>query len=384
MTYRELLALYKKGELAEPEAAKVRSDIERQEAIAEYLCDAEEIFDIELPEDFSQSESEDFAKTINRSIKRAFRKLGIIVLVLALIMVLFVQFALPNIVSSFYYNPGKIVGTKEYRITNQMELDMAVYTSLMLPGYYRDMVSVTDRGYGNYDINIAQSVSFNNRFSDVSGKIEKGQLTLYNNNVLRRPPSNIFTWYDIRSEQRDSFITDQPLSDFLNRSEYGDNAMNPASKYVVFVTLNQQMDYEDFIAWSKKEEIPGLFWCTPCTSESGYPQNLGFYYDFMYGVDMPWDKETYPDLFLDIGTDKDIDKERTMLSHFTSQLRYLAAQEDFCEMISLTPGELNDAADYVEENGLRIYGFATLVNKEQAERIEKSENVFRISAQELI
>ena len=342
MTYRELLALYKKGELAEPEAAKVRSDIERQEAIAEYLCDAEEIFDIELPEDFSQSESEDFAKTINRSIKRAFRKLGIIVLVLALIMVLFVQFALPNIVSSFYYNPGKIVGTKEYRITNQMELNMAVYTSLMLPGYYRDMVSVTDRGYGNYDINIAQSVSFNNRFSDVSGKIEKGQ------------------------------------------SEYGDNAMNPASKYVVFVTLNQQMDYEDFIAWSEKEGIPGLFWCTPCTSESGYPQNLGFYYDFMYGVDMPWDKETYPDLFLDIGTDKDIDKEHTMLSHFTSQLRYLAAQEDFCEMISLTPGELSDAADYVEENGLRIYGFATLVNKEQAERIEKSENVFRISAQELI
>ncbi len=386
MTYRELLKLYKKGTLAENDAAKVRSDIERQEAISEYLLEAEEVFDIDFPEDFAKdaavTDSENFAKAINRSIAKAFRKLAVTVLILALIMVLFIQFALPEIVSLFYYNPDKILAEGEYRTTKQIELDMAVYTSLMLPGYYRDTVSVTDKGYGNYDINIAQSVSYNNRFSDVSGKIEKGKMTLYNNNVLRRPPSNIFTWYDIRSEQRDSFITDRPLSDFLNRSEYGDNAMNPASKYVVFVTLNQQMDYEDFIAWSEKEGIPGLLWCTPCTGESGYPQNLGFYYDFMYGVDMPWDKETYPDLFLE--TDKDIDKESTMVSHFTCQLRYLAAQKDFCEMIPVTPDELSDAADYVEENGLRIYGFATLVNKEQAERIEKSENVFRISAQELI
>lgn len=382
MTYRELLALYKKGELAEQEAAKVRSDIERQEAITEYLCDAEEIFDIELPEDFSQKEPEDFAKTINRSIRRAFRKLGIIVLVLALIMVLFVQFALPDIVSAFYYNPGKIIGEGEYRITKQIELDTAVYTSLMMPGYYRDIISVTDRGYGSYDINIAQSVSYNGRFSDLSGKIEKGQMTLYNNNILRRPPANIFAWYDIGSENRNSYVTDRPLSDFLNASDYGDSPMNPADKYVVFVTLNQQMPYEDFIQWTEKEGIPGLFWCAPFTRDIGSPQNIGFYYDFQYGVDMPWDKKSYPNLFLD--TDKDVDKESTMVSHFTSQLRYLASQEDFCEMVMLNPEELTTAADYVEKNGLRIYGFATLVNKEQAEQIAKSDQVFRISAEELI
>lgn len=386
MKYRELLELYKKGQLAQQEAEKIRTDIERQEAITDYLLEAEDTFDINLPEDFSQgaapADSADFAKTINRSIRKAFQKLAVTVLVLALIMILFVQFALPQIVSSFYYDPGKIIDEGEYRTTKQIELDMAVYSSLMLPGYYRDIVNVTCRGFGNYDINISQSVSFNGKFSDVSGKIEKGRLTLYNNNILRRPPANIFAWYDIRTEKRDSYVTDQPLSDFLDASDYGDSSMNPADTYLVFVTLNQQMPYEDFITWTKKEGIPGVLWCAPCTQDFGYPQNLGFYYDFMYGTNMAWDQEAYPNLFFD--TDKGIDKERTMQSHFTSQLRYLASREDFCEMLELFPEELNDAADYVEKNGLRIYGFVTMVKKEQAEYIQKSEQVFRISAEELI
>ena len=388
MRYRELLELYKKGELTEQEAEKVRTDIERQEAITDYLLEVEEVFDLSLSEDFLKertlSDSEDFVKVINRSIRKAFRKLGVIILVMALIMILFIQFALPQIVSLFYYNPGKIIGEEEYRTTKQIELDMAIYTSLMLPGYYRDVVNVTDRGYGNYDINIAQSVSYNGRFSDISGKIEKGRLTLYNNNVLRRPHMNIFGCSEILSETRDSYVTDQPLSELTDPVDYLTVSMNPADKYVVFVTLNRQMPYEDFIAWTKKEEIPGLLWCAPCTRASGPPQNLGFYYDFLYGAAMGWDRDAYPNLFFDTDKGIDIDKESTVRSHFTSQLRYLASREAFCKMLEIYPEELSAAADYVEENGLRIYGFVTLVNKEQAEQIEKSNEVFQISAEELI
>ena len=37
MTYRELLALYEKGELPEEMRAKLEADIEKQDAISEYL-----------------------------------------------------------------------------------------------------------------------------------------------------------------------------------------------------------------------------------------------------------------------------------------------------------------------------------------------------------
>ena len=43
MTYRELIKMYKEGSLNEEQTAKVEKDIERQEAISEYLFDEGEI-----------------------------------------------------------------------------------------------------------------------------------------------------------------------------------------------------------------------------------------------------------------------------------------------------------------------------------------------------
>ena len=47
MTYRELIVLYKNGKLDEAQKKQVEADIERQEAISEYLFDAEEIPELE-------------------------------------------------------------------------------------------------------------------------------------------------------------------------------------------------------------------------------------------------------------------------------------------------------------------------------------------------
>ena len=43
MTYRELLELYKTGELELEQRKKVEKDIERQEAISDYLYEQEDI-----------------------------------------------------------------------------------------------------------------------------------------------------------------------------------------------------------------------------------------------------------------------------------------------------------------------------------------------------
>ena len=91
---------------------------------------------------------------MNRAIRRAFLRMGAAVCAVTLVIVL-----LPGVVSQFYYDPGKIVGQDSYGgTTNQMSLDMAVYTELALPGTYRNNVQVEDRGYGNYDISIYQNV----------------------------------------------------------------------------------------------------------------------------------------------------------------------------------------------------------------------------------
>ena len=127
MTYRELLELYKAGELELEQRKRIEKDIEKQEAISDYLYEQEGIpslEDIFAEEDRNSSvfaerrqtgkekaeadaqeqkargqrgknrrsiQEEDidteFITMINRSIRRAFRRLGLTVLALALSLI---------------------------------------------------------------------------------------------------------------------------------------------------------------------------------------------------------------------------------------------------------------------------------------------------------
>ena len=186
MTYHELITLYRTGKLSEEQKAQVEADIERQEAISEYLFETEEIPGVEAligegagtGENYSLQETEDmeerFVKMIRRSIRKAFVKMGICVGAVLLLAVLFIIFCLPGIVDQFYYNPGEVVAEGEYSRTNRMSLDMGVYTELFLPGKYRNHVVVDSNGYGEYDINIIQNASITGTFNNVAGKVEKG------------------------------------------------------------------------------------------------------------------------------------------------------------------------------------------------------------------
>ena len=410
MKYRKLLELYKAGQLTEAQSRTIEKKKKKQEAISEYLAEAEEALEIELPEISEDSSAADFAKEIQRSIRKAFLKLGIVILSLTLIITLFIQFALPDIVSSFYYQPDQIIGKTEFSETNRISSDIAVYTELAIPGYQRDTVRVTDRGYGNYDITINQTSTLTNRFSDLSGKIEKGKLTLYSNSFLRPPAVNTFGWFDAnRTDESSKFSAKKKLSEILpaadvknDRSISRDEVskMNSGDLYLAYITLDRQMPYEDFIRWTTEHiSYTGNLWCAPRTSGSDYPANLGFYYNPSSSQDLSWDHKAYPNLFTwDTGsdmTDTDVDALRDkmgtedfMKTHFTSMLRYIADNDEFRGLLDSASLEIstdcNQAAECVEKNGLLIYGFAAVVKKEDAQRILKADNTYSISVTELV
>lgn len=191
MTYRELIAGYRKGTLGEEERRLVEQEIEKQEAISDYLFENGEIPELETALGEGRESEGDFVEVVNRSIRRAFWKLGMITLGAAVVLMLFLQFGLPRIVSVFYYNPAKMTGEEQ----NQMTLDMAVYSDMMLPCGQRMFVDADFNGYGRYDIRIPQSLSYNRNFTDVSGEIVRGKLKLYDTNILKRPTDNCFAWF---------------------------------------------------------------------------------------------------------------------------------------------------------------------------------------------
>ena len=72
MNYRELLQKYKAGELPEEQRKQVRQDIEKQDAISEYLFDNEEMeFEEQVEQDGGQT-TESTWKCAERRTKRQY------------------------------------------------------------------------------------------------------------------------------------------------------------------------------------------------------------------------------------------------------------------------------------------------------------------------
>lgn len=455
--YDKLLELYRQNKLDAQDRRRVLRDIQRQEAISEYLCEQEEdrlVFgeaaghdkNGDIPDDFTprgQSDDPDLfpndrklIRDVNRSIRRAFIKMGVVVCGITIIVMLAVIFLLPGAVSLFYYDPGKMVGT----YTNQMSRDMAVYTELNVPGYYRSQVSVSGEGYGNYDIVIPQNYSLNTTMTNINGRIEKGEMILYNPNILRRPPSNIFIWSGIMGD------SDDRLTDLAER--YGGEGnligvpegymeeyltgLQENQMYVAYVTLDRILPYEEFSDFIDEKEVPAL-WCAPCTqngigdmqegnaSHSFITDNLGFNCRPFVSSDIEFDTSKYPELILfdtvqsidqtaAQGTDpeadadhlshdsmdyttyfenleKNIRKEDYMKTHFVSLLRYMADQTAFLELMGESQWEQNryaQAADYIQSHGLMIYGFVCVADQEQLLQMMAYEEIYAMKAQPLV
>ena len=69
MKYSELIELYKKNELPEQQQKQIEYDIERQEAISEYLFEKDEATAFNLTDDADFAEA-DFTEKTNKSIRQ--------------------------------------------------------------------------------------------------------------------------------------------------------------------------------------------------------------------------------------------------------------------------------------------------------------------------
>ena len=128
MSYREKLEKYKKNQLPEEEKKKVEDEIEKAEAINEYLADKLEEELIEDDEAFQDGNEENtfheekdsrmeekeaqFEEYVKKSIHRIFRKISVGTGAVLLVALLFVQFGLSPLLSLFYYNPAKQIKVK--------------------------------------------------------------------------------------------------------------------------------------------------------------------------------------------------------------------------------------------------------------------------------
>lgn len=394
MTYYELIELYKNGKLDNKQKKQVEEDIERQDAIGEYLFEQDELSVFSGLQDSegegdtisteTERESEQFSKMIHTTIRKTFIKMGVIVGVTVLTVVCFIIFALPQIVDKFYYDPSEIVGSERDSETSRLSLDLAVYSELFLPGTYRQTVNVIGNGNGKYDITIVQDISATDTFTDVAGTVNKGRMILYDANLLTRPTGNAFV-------PADDVVNDHMIGDVGAFGSWEDalkeiQELHDDDFYIAYVTLSDVMDYSDFTVWAEKNNID-VDWCAICQKNKFYDakndeteylsfsdfslSNIGFIYrgscsQLFYNTDKYPLLSQYDTGMTTGEEEKWVVSEDNMKRHVISMLRFMADETGFCKMIEMNEraDDFDSLADNVEEYGLNIYGFAVVAQKD--------------------
>ncbi len=391
MTYKELLRSYKNGELSAQQCEEIEKEIEKQEAISEYLFDSEQIpefseFDVLAESDGGEKadKDKDLLKMIKKAIRKAFIKAGVTVGFVVLALVVLVTTTLPHIVDAMYYDPAEIIGEENGAVTNRLTLDTAVYTELFTPGYYRTHAFAGGDGFGKYDIQILQNFSYTGQFNNVNGTIDKGKLTLYDDTIFNLPTHNAFWCEGVEglAGMGGTAAAGSPENAQKKLKELDDT-----DYYLAYVTLDKVMTYDEFAAWSNKSDITPE-WAAICEY-----QGDGVYDYYAYDIigfnysgscsQMVYNNEKYPYLnyFDMLETAENFPEEpisaEVMTQHVASMLSYMMDNEEFRDMVECisTEGDFIRLKENIEQHGLNIYGFTVTAQRDTLLEISKNENV---------
>ena len=392
MTYHELIELYKTGKLDDTQKKQVESDIERHDAISEYLFDQEEFSSFQdvfsqdsaqnnnaISENVSQrsdQESEHFTNMIQSAIRKSFIKAGIITGGIVLAVVFFVVFALPQIADKFYYDPSEIVHKDDSLETNRLSLDLAVFTEIFFPENYRDLAYVEGNGYGKYDITIPQLSSYSNSFYNVAGNINKGKMTLYDANYWTYPSCHAFAPADSVYYPYANISSTGSLEDALSSL----HELDDTNYYTAYISLDTVMNYEEFSKWAGDNDIL-VNWCAICeydASDLDCNPATEYIVNSIMGFRCPGSSsfvtiscgsKNYP-LLTQYELHQASSSAENIKQHVVSLFRFMEDEKAFCKMMDYeTDNYFDSIADNIEEYGVNIYAFTVTADKETLSEI---------------
>lgn len=361
MSFKNLLDKYKNGNASTEEIKLIEDELDKYEAIEEYLSESYDLdFGNEISTESINNESSFVKKRVNKKLRRMV--LASVVIVFSILFL--VSYIVSPIISSFYYNPAKKTVGKFYE---DLYFDLKAFTEVNSPGYTITSASSDSLRFGKYNINFERLNLFDHQIKNVNVKIERNVRIGNSRDYF----ANSFVQFlDYSHPNSDNKIIDMQNEEVINYIK----ELNSVSYTSSYIILKKDLSLKEFDDLVKKYNNKISFkWAGVRTESQDKPEKYlsGFnpdYTNIQIDEDTA-DKNKYPylqlgDYWLDVNRSNGIKPNDSMVEvytkHFTSLLKYMIDREK--AVAALDNNEVKseyykNALNYVNKNGINIYGF---------------------------
>lgn len=375
MKYKELLERYKDGLVSEEEKLIIEQDIEKYEAIEEYLSNIidDEFMDLtELPSiEINTDETLKIKKSVNKRLRKVV--FASVATVIALLFLVF--FIISPFVDSLFYNPAKVSAGL---LDQDIDFDINVITELNMPGYTTGDVFVDRLGFGTYEI----GYSYRNTFLDdnykVNSIIKRGEIF----STYKDSYENNNMFWDVLQPNREQKFIDKHKERVINHVKQ----LNPVSYVSAGITFEKDLTMEELFNLESKYSNVEFIWAGIRTDSPDKEIKT------LIGIQLLSSNGVYLDdgveekyrafsilkwLVNPVGSGNSslpLEAQAYEL-HYRSLLQYVIDREEAVNVIERKPWKYEfyqSALKYAEDHGIKTYG--VLVYAESQDLIKLVEN----------
>ena len=350
MSFSDLIEKYKSGVATEEERQMIEIEIEKNEAINEYLSEQIIVAIPEIGKSMPTHGNIAEATKIRKRINRKFA--GMVLASVSAVIAIFcvIQFIVFPFINSRYYDPtagrGYFAGVGGL---GQMTVDMSVFSTLHMMGYEIPFVFARPEGLGIYDITMYQYDAFRNysesmyRSRLVRGALDIAMLDEAFSRGLRLNWVQVASVYGSETPDALTELTRLPESARVKAFLVFDEAVDMQS-LIEFINANEPLR----VLWAGIKTFDDESFANPGAPFFGFPP-MGRHVPL---ADNVFNAELFPALGLSRGIEHDSGVFET---HFVSTLSYMSTRGEFMEVIGFSIDYANAVA-YVMENGVKSHG----------------------------
>lgn len=359
MTFRELLEKYKNQTATPEERKQVEAELEKYNALTEYLLEQ----DVDMEGEDLAGQQEELQK-IDRSMKKRGRRIIAIAVVIACVVMGALTAFQPVISKVIWYDPTE----RDFQqYSYDISCHLAVLAELTMPEVQMESVMITEKGWGQYDLQVQQREWSSGEYLWEDGTVTRGKIQL---------KSNVYQYSVINAFSRGT-------------AEFGNSVMTESAEAkAALADLPEYLKMEAYVSlgedWTM-EELENF-----AAQQDGYlgwvgvrisPEDRQLFPLMGFDADSSgyiWENvdAAYP--FYELSMHEDVPLSEAWEKHFLALLQYSIDHGDFYARLNQSNNHGSTCQmvqEYVTENGVKTYGFLYYGTPAEMRKLLENEDV---------